>query len=150
MLDARVGASLSCNVRHSMRLLIPVFTLTLLAAMGAEMIPDENVCAAVFSGQVIADEIIDLRTNQVGSVKYGIIHVTELHRAHIKVESITKQDRPFQNEVTVYYVRDASQVCPRPVRLATWNRGKFHCLSQNIGARTNLLVLPMASFVTSP
>jgi hypothetical protein len=133
-----------------MRITVLILTISVAVVIGAEMIPSVESCAAVFTGQVIADELTESQTNRVGPAQYGLFRVSELHQARIKVESVIKRDRPLANEVIVYYHRDASQACPRPVRLSTWERAKFYCFSGDIGALTNVLVIPMASFVTNP
>lgn len=133
-----------------MRTSILILALTVAVVIGAEIAPNVKNCAAVFTGQVVAEELVESQTNRVGPVKCGLFEVTELRLARIKVESVIKQDRPLTSEVTVYYHWNASQVCPRPVRLSTWIRAKFYCFSSDVGAKTNVLVIPADSFVTSP
>jgi len=133
-----------------MRASFLILALTVVVGIAAEIIPQAKNCAAVFEGQVVADDLVASETNRVGEARYGLYSITEIRKARIKIESIIKQDRPMTNEVTVYYDLNNSVVCPRPVRLSRGERATFYCVTDRIGSVTNALVIPMGTFITDP
>lgn len=128
--------------RRLMGLAILVFPISVLGLFAAEIIPSERSSTAVFTGQVLSDELIASMTNVFSAqhAQYGLYGMTELRVARIRMESVIKHDEPiplrFPDEVPVYYFWNKNQQCPRPVRLATGLRKKFYCDRRNLVGRT--------------
>jgi hypothetical protein len=124
-----------------MRLVLLILALLTTQVVAIERRPSEKMCATVFQGEVISVESVRTLTNRSASA--------ELCVARVKVLSVTKQDAKLANEVAVYYVYDGWQVCPRCVDLKTRQRATFYCYRGGIGGKTNVLYVPMATFVES-
>ena len=124
-----------------MRLALLILALLSIQAVAIEMLPAEKMCAAVFKGEVVSVEMVQTLTKRSASA--------DLYAARIKVSSATKQDAKLADEATVYYVHDEWQVCPRCVDLKAKQRATFYCYRVSIGGKTNVLYVPMATFVES-
>src|SRR5262245_59721705 len=119
-----------------MRLILLILGLLTIQAVAIEMLPSEKTCAAIFNGEVISLECVATLTNRSPS--------TQLYTARLKVASVVKQDVKLTDEVTIYYVYDSWQVCPRCVELKTKQKSTFYCYRANIGGITNVLSVPSA------
>jgi hypothetical protein len=121
-----------------MRIALLIIALVASRALAIETLPSEKISAAVFKGEVISVQMVQALTNRSASA--------ELYAARIKVTSVTKQDTKLDSEVTVYYVYDQSQVCPRCVELTAKQKATFYCNRADIGGRSRVLCIPMASW----
>jgi hypothetical protein len=130
---------LSNKVRRRVRIALLILALTVTQALAIEILPSEKMCVAVFKGEVLSVEMVQTLTNYTDSA--------ELYAARIKVTSVTKQDTKLGREVTVYYVYDRWQLCPRCVDLTAKQKATFYCNRTDIGGRTKVLFVPMATFV---
>jgi len=124
-----------------MRIALLIFALTITQALAIEMLPSERMCTAVFKGEVVSVQMVQGLTNRSATA--------ELYLARIKVTSVTKQDIKLGHEVTVYYMEDASQVCPRCVVLTPGLKGKFYSKRVDIADKKRVLYIPMALWVES-
>ena len=115
--------------------------LTVTQTLAIEILPSEKTCAAVFKGEVLSVEMVQTLTNRSPS--------TKLYTARIKVTSVTKQDTQLGSEVTIYYIFDQWQVCPRCVELTAKQRATFYCNRADIGGKTKVFFVPSARFVES-
>ena len=124
-----------------MRIALLILALAVTQALAIEILPSEKVCAAVFKGEVLSVGMVQTLTNRSASA--------ELYAARIRVTSVAKQDTKLASEVTVYYVFDQWRVCPRCVDLTAKQKATFYCNRADIDGRTQVLFVPMATFVES-
>ncbi len=122
-----------------MRIALLITALLSTRALASEILPSEEMSAAVFKGEVISVQMVQALTNRSANA--------ELYAARIKITSLTKQDTKLDGEVTVHYVYDQWQVCPRCVKLATKQNATFYCTRVDIGGRSQVLYVPMARWV---
>jgi len=134
------------DVRHEMKTLGSLLMIIGFSAFGATMIPHQDQCSAVFTGQVQTITLVASSTNLVGLNTF-LMAITDLYKANVKVDVVHKTSQPMNNVVNVYYEYSRSQVCPKPVRLATYNRNTFYCINRDVAGSTNGLFIPMESYV---
>lgn len=152
-----IAKNLSQNAKRRRLLWICVAAFTSIisaaALLAAEVFPSERTSAVVFVGQVLSNQLVASITNVVNA-EHGLYSVDELNVARIGVESVMKHDEPiprrFPDEVSIYYYWNKWQQCPRPARLASWQRHRFYCVRGNVPGRTNVIILPAASHATEP
>ena len=133
-----------------MRIALLTLLFSVLTLLAAATRPSAEHSAAVLTGTVLSAQ-------KVTVVSYGRSK-SEIWRAEVRVQQITKQDTNLAERVFLYYEQDHvgedgthyEQVCPGRPNIAVGDRKTFYCIRGDAGEAKRVLFIPQEGWVTAP
>ena len=133
-----------------MRTSILFLAFSVLPLLAAATRPSAERSAAVLTGTVLSVQKVTVETNKFSK--------SEIWRAEVRVQSITKHDTNLTERVTLYYEQDHDgedgthymQVCPGRPHIAVGDTKMFYCIRWDAGNAKKVLFIPEGGWVTTP